>query len=64
MVPQRSNDFDIWGEEHTVDIYDVQLKFDGVIMSKKTPLIHFPSDSFFQAFCATTSRPWTLEMVS
>jgi hypothetical protein len=40
-VPQRSDDYDVWGEEHTVEIHEVQLKFDGVIMSMKTPGVTF-----------------------
>jgi len=34
-TPQRSDDFEIWGEEHTVEVHETQLKFDGVIMSNE-----------------------------
>lgn len=50
MSPQRYDDYEIWGEEHIVEIHEVQLKFDGVIMSTDTPLIVLLSHSTFRYF--------------
>jgi hypothetical protein len=44
MVPQTFDDYELWGEEHTVEIHEVQLKFDGVIMSANMSRNYFVSD--------------------
>lgn len=35
----RSNDFETWGEEYTVEVLEAQLRFDGTVMSADTFLL-------------------------